>query len=1171
MAISDEPTGSHHSPLDAVIADYVQQVETGAVPDREALLAQHPDLADGLREFFADYDRLDCQAAELHLSKDATEQTGGLPHVRYFGEYELLEVIARGGMGVVYKARQASLNRIVALKMILRGQLAMPRDVARFRAEAEAAANLDHPHIVPIYEVGEHQGHQYYAMRFIEGTSLARRPRGNIQDEVRLLATVARAVHYAHQHGILHRDIKPSNILLAGDVPVITDFGLAKRLNRSSDLTSTGETPGTPRYMAPEQAAGRKDLTIAVDVYSLGVVLYERLTGVPPFTGDDVLELLRQHREVEPPRPSLRCPGLDRDLETICLKCLEKEPAKRYASAEALAEDLERWLKGEPIQARPVSTRERVVRWVRRNPVVAGLTATVVSAILVGTTFSTCLAFLARERARAAATKAREAEDNAVQAKASAQEAQERLRQSLFEQARAERATGARWRALELLGEAARMKNGPELRQEAIQAATSLGLRIVCQLGPRNLHIGGDGPFVKFRPDGSMIATAESLHEGEGAQRRSFDGIRVWQVPSGRLLGQAECSYYSGGFVFSPAAPLLALVTKGKVRLWEPKTDRELFSFPGRDPVRFSPDGALLAASGKDGVILWNVRKKQPVPFTAHGVPVAFLSEEALLVRDTKRLHVWNVRTGRETFASPEGWSPIWSWNSGPVARDGFLVALRRGEANQASEVAVWDVRSGQKLAEGSQVGRCYYAASLPLSAAADWLAFQDPSDPQTIQLVDLTPAKQRRRLVTPSQFGNALEFGRFNATGTILAAQESRGTLRSIRLWDVETGSSLATLHEHDNPVWSPDGRYLAAFGPGRFTSPEGVTTWGNRYAIVVYEVAPGAPTYRVPSPIKGLTFGPDGRRLAAQEGTWNVVEHFGRHLRLASVIPIGNEFVASGGRLWAVKQHSEIPPSGPVKLREVFPDEREIVLAGVERAEAGRIQNLAVSPDGKSLLLDWQRHVREKNPQCYHTEGRLEFWDLTLPNRLGVWEQSQPGSSMDWQLLRFSPDGKKAVTQGRSIWIWDVPTGKKLREVSIQTEIGPSHSYLHSVKDAAFNATGELLFAVSDKGRLDKIDVQTGKILTTWKMPEEESASLAFHPDGNMIATGGTSHLIRLWDTATGRELAHWEGHDTSITALTFSPDGRTLVSGSADGTLKLWDLPAIRHELAVLGLDW
>ena len=379
MSIPIEPTGSHHDPLDAVIAEYLQQVEAGVVPDREALLVRHPELADRLREFFADYDRVDRQAGDLRLSNqphgttEGEEQSDGLPRVRYFGDYELLEVLARGGMGVVYKARQVSLNRVVALKMILHGQLATPRDVARFRAEAEAAANLDHPHIVPIHEVGEHEGQQYYAMRFIEGASLARQPRDDLRSEARLIATVARAVHFAHERGILHRDIKPSNILLADHVPFITDFGLAKRLGRPSDLTGTGETPGTPRYMAPEQAAGRRDLTVAADVYSLGVVLYERLTGATPFTSDNVLELLRQVREAQPPRPSVVRPGLDRDLETVCLKCLEKEPAKRYGSAAALADDLERWLRGEPILARPVGQAERLWRWCRRNPVVAGL------------------------------------------------------------------------------------------------------------------------------------------------------------------------------------------------------------------------------------------------------------------------------------------------------------------------------------------------------------------------------------------------------------------------------------------------------------------------------------------------------------------------------------------------------------------------------------------------------------------------------------------------------------------------------------------------------------------------------------------------------------------------------------------------------------------------------
>ncbi|HTU91149.1 MAG TPA: serine/threonine-protein kinase, partial [Gemmataceae bacterium] len=402
MPNADEPIAG--DPLDAVIAEYVQQVESGEVPDREALLARHPELAERLREFFANYDRLDRQAAELRLSADPNRTTdepgpeGELPRVRYFGDYELLEVIARGGMGVVYKARQVSLNRLVALKMILRGELATERDVARFRAEAEAAANLDHPNIVPIYEVGEHDGLQYYSMRYVEGASLARRPRSDARSEARLVATVAGAVHHAHRRGVLHRDLKPSNILVdTAGTPLVADFGLAKRVDADHSLTESGAIVGTPRYMAPEQASGRKDLTVAVDVYSLGVVLYERLTGQTPFTGETVLELLRQAREEEPPRLSSVCPGLNRDLETLCLKCLEKDPAKRYPSAEALQDDLERWLRGEPIAARPVGQAERLWRWCRRNPVVAGLSAGLAAALLAVTAISVALAVQAKQ------------------------------------------------------------------------------------------------------------------------------------------------------------------------------------------------------------------------------------------------------------------------------------------------------------------------------------------------------------------------------------------------------------------------------------------------------------------------------------------------------------------------------------------------------------------------------------------------------------------------------------------------------------------------------------------------------------------------------------------------------------------------------------------------------
>jgi tRNA A-37 threonylcarbamoyl transferase component Bud32 len=412
MTPADDSTGDHHDPLDAVIAAYLQQIEAGQVPNREDLLARNPELADRLRAFFADFDRLDRQAGELRLSNDPGRTTGGseeanqLPRIRYFGDYELLEEVARGGMGVVYKARQVSLNRIVALKMILAGRLATPLDVARFRVEAEAAAGLDHPHIVPIYEVGEHDGQQYFSMRFIEGTSLARHPPSGPRAAVGLLAAVARAVHYAHQRGILHRDLKPANILLdVQDQPHLTDFGLVKRLQEEASLSPTGAIVGTPSYMAPEQATPRRGpsapgsgLTTRADVYSLGAILYELLTGRPPFRAETPLETLLLVLESEPARPRSLNAQVDADLETICLKCLQKEPGKRYASAEALAEDLERWLRGEPILARPVGKVGRFTRWCRRNPVVAGLAATTAAALVAGTVISLAFAMQAEQR-----------------------------------------------------------------------------------------------------------------------------------------------------------------------------------------------------------------------------------------------------------------------------------------------------------------------------------------------------------------------------------------------------------------------------------------------------------------------------------------------------------------------------------------------------------------------------------------------------------------------------------------------------------------------------------------------------------------------------------------------------------------------------------------------------
>jgi tetratricopeptide (TPR) repeat protein len=348
--------------------------------------------------------------------------------IRYFGDYELLEEIARGGMGVVYRARQISLNRPVALKMILAGQLATPALVQRFQTEAESAARLDHPCIVPIYEIGEHDGQHYFSMKLIQGGTLADarglagHHRGDgraesaeqnvpgplsTEEAPHLVATVARAVHYAHQRGVLHRDLKPSNILLdeAGE-PHVTDFGLAKLAEDDSGLTISAAILGTPAYMSPEQAAGQtKGLTTAADVYSLGAILYELIAGKPPFSADSTVETLRQVCEQEPARPHIFNPAVDRDLETICLKCLHKDPLRRYASAALLADDLDRWRRREPIHARPIQPAERFWSWCRRKPALAAsllLIGMLLLIVVIGSPIAIYQINLARVQAEAA-------------------------------------------------------------------------------------------------------------------------------------------------------------------------------------------------------------------------------------------------------------------------------------------------------------------------------------------------------------------------------------------------------------------------------------------------------------------------------------------------------------------------------------------------------------------------------------------------------------------------------------------------------------------------------------------------------------------------------------------------------------------------------------------------
>ena len=393
--------------LDQVLAEYIRRVDAGERVDRESFLNAHPDLADELDEVLGMADKVEqmagpvvgCEPPEpepdqeaehntesklhetiTHSSKPATSVHAPAERLpRQCGKYELLEVLGRGGMGVVYKARQVNLNRLVAVKMILEGRLASHSDIQRFRIEAQAAGRLSHPNVVTVHEIGELDGRHYYSMDYIDGVSLAQLVRDGPQESkraARYLRTIAEAIHVAHDDGILHRDLKPGNVLIDRDDEAhVTDFGLAKLVGDDTGLTASGATLGTPSYMSPEQAAGnRGKVNRTSDVYSLGAILYALLTGKPPFRKETVVETMFDVVHTDPTPARAINAKVDRDLETICLKCLQKRPGRRYHTARELAEDLGRYLRNEPIRAKPAGLVTRAARWTRNVPLIAAAT-----------------------------------------------------------------------------------------------------------------------------------------------------------------------------------------------------------------------------------------------------------------------------------------------------------------------------------------------------------------------------------------------------------------------------------------------------------------------------------------------------------------------------------------------------------------------------------------------------------------------------------------------------------------------------------------------------------------------------------------------------------------------------------------------------------------------------
>jgi WD40 repeat protein/serine/threonine protein kinase len=1038
--------------------------------------------------------------------------------------YEVEAVLGRGGMGVVYRARHLALKRTVALKM-LAAVSPQPDERARFRVEAEAVARLQHPNIVQIHEVGEADGQPFIALEYVAGGSLAERLKGHVlspPDAARLVAALAEAMHLAHSRNLVHRDLKPANVLLApnpkpeirnpkqtsGDqqesptpaegpvsdcefriadfVPKVTDFGLARQLDADSGQTRVGVVMGTPNYMAPEQAAGRAHAAgPAADVYALGAILYECLTGRPPFAGATPLETLELVRSSEPAAPSSLNRHAPRDLETVCLKCLRKEPERRYSSAQELADDLGRFVRGEPVAARPVGTAERVWKWVWRRPAlaVAAILAVVV-VVLGGLGGSAAWLWRRAERAREGEGQARLQAESALQSERLAREQTEQARRG--EQAANDRLEEVLYqRRIGLAHADWRENNLAGMERELLACPPRLRLwewhylEHLCHSELRGFRVETDGTAMALSSNGERLAAS-------GA-----DGIvRVWDASTGKELpALAKHPNPLSCLCFSPDGSRLATnFTRRAIKVWDARTGQLLLTLPHESvlyAVCFSPDSQTVATAGPS-------------------MPV----------------RLWDARNGELTRVLPV-LPPLSIVARLSFSLDGELLAVVEG----GGPVRVHDVRTGEELSAlprpangGPLVGVCFSPDGRRL--ATTW-------GKGAVRLSDPLTGREEPATADHATLPEAVCFspdGRFLATG---AAD------RTVCLRDGRNGQPIRILKGHTDAVrslaFTADGRRLVS------AARDGVLkVWDPSEDQEVRILGMGGDA-------RDLLFSPEGRRLGVlQDGTvhlWDV-----RTRAPLPPLPTGDGPVLGMGFAAAGLRVVRPAPGQVVTVQDVETEQPPRPLRGNPDSSDLTHFTYSFSPDGRLVACIFRREVRLwdadsgqfqrtlQGPRaavgCIGFSADARFLAAGLVDRnVHVWDVRTgetrivlTGPSGPVYGVAFHPDGTRlaALAADGTIRTWDLRSGK---EVDVRT--GETDDFARNGGSLCWSPNGQRLVGVWGRGTVQLWDVPTGEEVL--KLPGDNAPRVAlrlcFSPDGRFLACchGGA---VRMWTTRTQRE---------------------------------------------------